>query len=192
VFSYRSVVNAKSTTDEWYELTTANEPPRRASAYTLSRDSDAHRLLLAGTDEDGLRSCATTARLIAAAAADASERTASAPQRVLLIDADDLQRRLACNQLDQLGCQYHSVKSSDRAKEILASDTGVGVVIVDYATPGDGIEDALSELREVRPDVLFVGTSTAFRKREFASLGVDRFLTKPLATTALSALLQAE
>ena len=145
-------------------------------------------LVLLGKDETALKGHPVLGDLLAPNRT--SDDNGLVPGRLLLVDEDSLQRRLASSQLQSIGCRFHSAESYDRAFQILKADPEVSVVLLDYGQGESQIDDVVRKVKTTRPDALIVGTSTAFRKREFEQVGVDRFLLKPVVGSALVRLLQ--
>ncbi|MCZ6793512.1 MAG: response regulator [Planctomycetota bacterium] len=185
--SYRSLV-AVDSEDGWCRLSLVDG---KASffGYVKDRDAESRLLLLVGPDEAELQHHPVVRALVEAQGASKENRPSRG--RILLVDDDELQRRLAVAQLKSLGRPFHSAESFTRAVHILEGDPDVDVILLDYESSDGDVADAVRRIRDISPGVTIVGTSAGFRKREFEELGVDKFLVKPVLAAAVSAVLDA-
>ena len=69
--------------------------------------------------------------------------------------------------------------SAHAAHVLLRADPELRVVILDWAMPGEDLRTTVARMREIRPEVRFVGTSGEDRSSEFRELGIEAFLLKP-------------
>ena len=109
---------------------------------------------------------------------------------VLVFDEDDLQRRLASMQLQNLGCVFHAAESHERAIQIFEADPLIRLVLVDYGKDGTGLGELVWKIRKARETTTIVGISSGCRRREFEEIGIDRCLQKPLVSDTIRELLE--
>lgn len=102
---------------------------------------------------------------------------------VLFIDDEAGVRTLAGNALPLLGMEALTAANATEGIELLRrSDQAVLAIILDLSMPGIPVEDAITELRRVRPEAPIVMTSGFPRNRCDALMareGVSGFLHKP-------------
>ena len=99
---------------------------------------------------------------------------------VLVIDDEAILRTLRVIELESVGCVCYKADSPALALKILRAGPKIGVVIVDYDMPGMDLAALISDIKaNVGPDLKIVGNSGEDVQRDFAALGVDRFLRKP-------------
>jgi len=109
---------------------------------------------------------------------------------VLVIDDSDPVRKVAIETLRHFNCMCHSAKTHEEAIRLFARDGDISHVIVDFEMP-DGLPDSIvSLMKELRPGINLVGTSSGSYEREFAQLGVGQFLPKPWDAEKLLSVLQ--
>ena len=72
---------------------------------------------------------------------------------------------------------------------MVKADPEAQTVMLDFRTAVD-VGEAVRKLTQVRPALKLVGMCTAYRKKEFESAGVDRFLVKPVIASVLFRLLR--
>jgi CheY-like chemotaxis protein len=195
VFSYRSLVAIDEAEAGWQSLSVTGDSSPAVMVDVKKRPfgmSSNHALLIAGTDEQELIDSETVKNLSIHLEEGAESRHTERrfDEHILLIDRDDLQRRLASMQLQNLGCVFHAAESHERALQIFEADPAVKVVLLDYGDDGEGIGDVVWKMRKKRNDTRFVGISTGFRKPDFAEVGVDKCLQKPIVAEVIEQMLQ--
>ncbi len=113
--------------------------------------------------------------------------------RVLLVDDSSTVRDSFVAQLRSRGCTAYSAGSHEQGLRKFRADPELRVVILDWAMPGEDLRTTVAQLREIRPEVLLIGTSGEDRRPEFEELGIDAFLHKPWTVAGdLAALLGGE
>lgn len=112
---------------------------------------------------------------------------------MLLVDDSDSVRDTFVTQLASRGCPARAAGSHGQAVDLLREEPELRVVILDWAMPGEDLRSTVARMREIRPEVLLVGTSGEDRREEFAELGIENFLLKPWTVAGdLTALLAPE
>jgi DNA-binding NtrC family response regulator len=109
---------------------------------------------------------------------------------VLVVDNVKRTRALCAELLNQVGCVCYKADSPDLAMKLFSADPKLGVVILDHAMPAGSVAELLAAFQELRPDVRVVGTAATDRRRDFAELGVDRYLAKGWAISDLIEVLE--
>lgn len=99
--------------------------------------------------------------------------------RVLIVDDDELSRRLAVEELEQLGCLCHVADTVGAAAHVLEQDRHVGTVVVSLDLPGGEAAAFILEAAATQPDLDLVATSRSDRSREASAMGAPLFLRKP-------------
>ena len=94
----------------------------------------------------------------------APEQIRSFDQRVLIMDDDEMVRRLLTLMLEQFGCRVEESRGGAEAvalmEQLVGSDDPVGLVILDLTIPGGmGGLEALKRIRAVDPDVRAIVSS---------------------------------
>ena len=100
----------------------------------------------------------------AVATVSAPEQIRSFDQRVLIMDDDEMVRRLLTLMLEQFGCRVEESRGGAEAvalmEQLAGSDDPVGLVILDLTIPGGmGGLEALKWIRAVDPDVRAIVSS---------------------------------
>lgn len=98
--------------------------------------------------------------------------------RVLVIDDVREVRGLCAQLLEQVGCVCYKAESEELALKLFRADPEIGVVILDFEMPIEDLGSFVTQLYTIRPEVKVVGTSATDHGREFASIGVHRYLDK--------------
>jgi DNA-binding NtrC family response regulator len=145
------------------------------------------RLVLCRADAPELREDARVRMLLELP--EAGERGWSWSARVLVIDDEEPARRYSLQLLERAGCACFGAEHPELALRILETDYGVHFVILDLENPSYETLTALRRIREVRPDVKVIGTSSRGEGEGFAAFGIDLFLRKPWTLDELSRVL---
>ena len=102
---------------------------------------------------------------------------------VLVVDDEEVVRTIAKRALERYGYQVLAAESGMAAIDILKRHDGeIAVVILDLSMPGMSGEEALPELRRIRPEVKVLissGYSEAEAMRLFQGQQVSGFIQKP-------------
>ena len=188
VFSVRSQSELAYTKGAWIELSRSGEEKQKTWGYARSGGKDVNFLFLLEPGDEKAKKDAVLAKLrLSDEVAPADVSTAD---RVLILDPDPLQRRLATTQLQSLRCPFHSVESSEAVFKILESKEAISVLFVDYAAVAEGGEAFLDRVRSACPGLAVVGFSSQYRGREFKALGAEGFVIKPLVGETLRRILE--
>jgi len=136
-----------------------------------------------------------SARPVAVAEA-APEPAQAEPARatVLVVDDEEMVRRLAQRALSMRGHGVLLASDGREAIEVLrANRDTVSVILLDLTMPAMSGEEALPRLREIRPDVRILASSGYSESEAVRRFGgaIDGFIQKPYAAQKLLALLQA-
>lgn len=184
IFNYKTQSELAYARGEWVKLTINEEiQPRFLGAVREGMDG-VLQLFFLERGQVEMKTHPAIGRLTGAAGPGAS--TGPSEDHVLVIDPDNLQRRLAASQLKKLGVRFQLADSYEGALRILEQDERVNVCLVDYACIGEDGGAALEELRAKRSELKIVGVSQQYRKREFDALGVEAFLLKPLVADVVA------
>jgi len=115
----------------------------------------------------------------------------SLPGHVLLVDDEEYVRRFVAAQFQRAGCPCLTAESGEVALRLFARDEQIRYVLLDWYMPGDDAAELTREFHRIRPDIIIVGVSGEDRRHDFASIGIDRFLSKPVRIESLIAELRA-
>ena len=111
---------------------------------------------------------------------------------VLVIDDDRADLRIAKLRLRVQGWVCHIADTHRQALARLETHPKIQVIILDYTMFGSPPASSVVEkIKAFRPEVHIVGHSHQDRRKEFAAMGVQRFLRKPLVVRDLVDLLIA-
>jgi PAS domain S-box-containing protein len=128
---------------------------------------------------------ASTARAAAPAAVQEATNTGS----ILVVDDEDIVRRIAKASLERHGFSVLTADSGPAAIEILREEQGrVRTILLDLSMPGMSGNEALPLLRQIRPDVQVIissGYSEAETLRLFAGQTISGFIQKPFTAQRL-------
>jgi len=103
-----------------------------------------------------------------------------APGHALIAEPNAFLRHALKARLHAEGAVCHTAGDRQEALDLLRRDRDIDVVILDFDLPGGRLTDLVAEMIEARPGIHIVGTGNDDRRREFRSLGVRRFVRKPL------------
>ena len=117
--------------------------------------------------------------------------TPTPSSRVLVVDDDGLNLRVAARLLKDLGCQGALAPDGLTALR-LAGEQNFDMVLLDVNMPGFNGQDTLQALRS-RPEtarhrmpvVMITGHDDEATRNHYMALGADGFLVKPLGLEAL-------
>lgn len=98
---------------------------------------------------------------------------------LLFVDDNRLVLDLISRTFAKLGTSCRTAASHDEAVGILEEDPAVRITIVDFEMPDGDVAALIRRLRDVRPEIVLVGTSGGDCRRHFVERGVDRFIPKP-------------
>jgi len=98
---------------------------------------------------------------------------------ILVVDGSRMDVRSIRQQLQHIGCIFHTTESHGGAIQWLGTDSHIKVVVLDHGTANGRVADFVSELKSMRSNLTIVGSSSTDCRHEFAAAGVDRFLLKP-------------
>lgn len=108
--------------------------------------------------------------------------------RVLVVDDDVLNLRVAARLLRELGCRG-ALAPDGRTALRLAEEQAFDLVLLDIGMPDLNGQETLQALRarpgQRLPIVMVSGHDDEATRRHYLALGADGFLTKPLAATEL-------
>ncbi len=123
---------------------------------------------------------------------EGSTGVSSARGRILLMDDDELVRRLMAQVLQRMGYAVDHAADGERAVELYrrASEAGKGylLVVADLHTKGSGAKELLPQLQEIQPDVrvlLVSGDAAAGIMRSWRKHGFAAALRKPFNISEL-------
>ena len=114
------------------------------------------------------------------------------PGHVLLVDDEEYVRRFVAGQFQRAGCPCLTAENGEVALRLFARDEQIRYVLLDWYLPGDDAAALVREFKRIRPDVGIVGVSGEDRSEDFARVGIDRFLSKPVRVESLMAELRAQ
>jgi CheY-like chemotaxis protein/two-component sensor histidine kinase len=108
--------------------------------------------------------------------------------RILVVDDEEIVRKMAGAALERLGYAVSSADSGPAAVAALAVDTSLNLAILDLSMPGMSGQETLARLRAARPDLRIIASS-GYCEAECRALFQDDclsgFLQKPYTAAAL-------
>ncbi len=113
------------------------------------------------------------------------------PGHVLLVDDEEYVRRFVAGQFQRAGCPCLTAENGEVALRLFARDEQIRYVLLDWYLPGDDAAELVREFKRIRPGVGIVGVSGEDRRADFARVGIERFLSKPVRVESLMAELRA-
>jgi len=109
---------------------------------------------------------------------------ATSPHRILLVDDDIHLLNMAEKMIERLGYNVISHHNSEDALEIFQDFPGqFDLVITDFRMPNMNGAELSREILKIDPDMPIImcsGFSSEFGEEEAESLGIARFIRKPL------------
>jgi PAS domain S-box-containing protein len=114
--------------------------------------------------------------------------------RVLVVDDEEIVRKMASAALERLGYSVSLADSGPGAVAALAVDPFLDLAILDFSMPGMSGKETLARLRAARPDLRII-VSSGYSEAECRSLfeegGISGFLQKPYTSTTLGQCVKA-
>jgi CheY-like chemotaxis protein len=100
--------------------------------------------------------------------------------RILVVDATPIPEVRYPQQLERIGWTCLKAETPELALRLLGEDPSLALVVVDRAVGGAELAGLVARIRELRPRAEIVGASRNLSdERDFAALGVRRFLQVP-------------
>jgi DNA-binding NtrC family response regulator len=112
--------------------------------------------------------------------------------RVLVVDDDNVLRKLICDQLSRSGFETASAANAQEALEALR-ETDYDVILLDIQMPGLSGLDALRQIRQIEdaPEVIMLTADTSLSTGiEAMRLGAYDYLTKPSTLDEMEAIIR--
>ena len=114
-------------------------------------------------------------------------------RRVLLVDDDELNRDVACEQLVSLGLYVVTATNGTEALQCLSSEDGIDLVLLDVQMP---FMDGLETVHRLRPDypnlpvIALTASNLPGDRERCLAAGMSDFLAKPVDPRHLEAMLE--
>lgn len=126
---------------------------------------------------------------------DESERPTGGTETILVVDDDNVQRKVTSQLLTKLGYEVSSVQSGEKAIEFLRENP-LDILILDMVMPGgiDGAE-AYRRILAINPHqnaIILSGFSESDRVLETQKLGAGAFVRKPVTKGVIATAVRAE
>lgn len=119
------------------------------------------------------------------------KRTSPIKGDVLVTDSDTAFVNVVSRGLQEIGCTCHVADTYTEALWQCLHGDKIIVAVLSLQEDAFDLETLIHDIRLLRPGVTIVGSGTRNRSKDFAALGVDRFLTKPWDSNALLSCLRA-
>ena len=124
-----------------------------------------------------------------------ADETCGGSERILVVDDDDMQRKVSTQLLKKLGYEVNTIESGEKAIDFLR-DNPHNLVILDMVMPGgiDGAE-TYRQILEISPNqktIIVSGFSESDRIRVAQELGAGAFVKKPLTKRAIANAVRTE
>ncbi|RKX20712.1 MAG: hypothetical protein DRP51_05320 [Candidatus Zixiibacteriota bacterium] len=124
-----------------------------------------------------------------------SDETRGGSEAILVVDDDDVQRKVATELLKKLGYNVGTVESGEKAIEFLRENSP-DLVILDMVMPGgiDGAE-TYQRILEISPNqkaIILSGFSESDRVLKAQKLGAGAFVRKPVTGQVIATAVRAE
>ncbi|MBI3930267.1 MAG: response regulator [Armatimonadetes bacterium] len=149
---------------------------------------DCSRIFLLLDEEDDPGEVAGLAGLLTGSFETAQEVRWPFRSHVLVLEDNQLVRKINLKQLEASSCPCCSADSEELALKLFCADPEIHVVLLDF-TAGVDLAALVEHLRGLRRGVRVVGNSAHARRRDFHEIGVDLFLPKPWRVSDLIELL---
>ena len=164
---------------KWVTVASTTSPDTVWHARTRTWSDEQRRLLVLLTAEQTHLKRHPLMSMLMGYAPPAPWRRWPLEGRALILDPEELVRRVVVAGLEQAKCICHAAENTEVALRILERDPQISVVITDHELPGSDLQDFVEQVGKQRPDLVLVGSSGTYRRDEFAMLGIGRFLLKP-------------
>ncbi|MEK6234257.1 MAG: hypothetical protein N2C14_06070 [Planctomycetales bacterium] len=98
--------------------------------------------------------------------------------RILVFAAEDIVRRTIAEMLEDADCDCESVDEYESALESVCNDPRISTLIVDCVEPNLGLGWFVEQVRELRPDIVIIGSADDDDPQSMSSIGIERTLPK--------------
>jgi len=88
-------------------------------------------------------------------------------------------RNAFVSQFELAGAGCYAVATPTEALRLLNSDDGLKYVLYNFDIEYFNTPESIRCIQAACPDVLIIGTSNGFHRKDFAALGVDHYLPNP-------------
>lgn len=102
-------------------------------------------------------------------------------RNLLVVDDDAAYRRIVALQLRSIGWTCVTASTHAEPLEELVDNPDIDVVLLDYTMHGSGPQALVQEITKLGRQPCIVGHGSMNRRRDFAAVGVERFMLKPLS-----------
>lgn len=97
----------------------------------------------------------------------------------LIVIEQPIARRILAKSLQLLGCVCQSTASTTEALSLLRGDPDILVTILDWSVTNSNTLTFVENLRQIRPELVILGTGMDSDRLQFQDCGVNRFLEHP-------------
>jgi len=181
-FLEKTFVNISESPEEWFEVMPfAVNTVKWYVRGTKFSDKKGAFLLLLGEEHGNLRN-STPVNLLCGRAHFEIEWPFES--RILIIDNEEMVRRVIVRQFGSVGAVCHSADNYESALKTLKEDEGIGFILLDYHIPdresfAGGLEGIARGFHKINPRAVIVGHSLEGKKEEFEEAGIKLFIRKP-------------
>lgn len=184
IFGEEDAAKLRPAPTDWITLGTQTETPR--ALHLLGKClGDAGQVLVLLDDErlPVLRDHPVVQTLLGVT--DRETPTWTVPGHLLLVDDEDYVRRFVAGEFQRAGAACLTAENGEVALRLFERNDEIRTVLLDWYLPGDDARELVAQFRTLRPDVDIVGLSGEDRREDFARIGIDRYLAKPVRIEAL-------
>jgi response regulator RpfG family c-di-GMP phosphodiesterase len=97
----------------------------------------------------------------------------------MIVDRFEVLRRAYAESLEDSGCKCYRAETPALAVKLLEADPNIGVVILEVHWPNLNVDEFISELRQIRPELKIVTTGVVKLGLRPDLYGADLFIGKP-------------
>jgi len=122
------------------------------------------------------------------------EKVKGGDEKILIVDDDSVQRKVAGQLLKRLGYKIHAVSSGEQAVDYV-KEYEPDLLVLDMGLDGIDGTETYRQILEFRPNqraIILSGYAMSQRVEEALRLGAGAFITKPIALNALAVSVRKE
>jgi DNA-binding NtrC family response regulator len=175
IFSAKELDRLRSSLENWVEIYPKNK--KRIALRGSSRENGDFHFIMLDDNSRFYRYSLVVNRLLGIR--NHEHPTLSVDGHILVVDDNEGIRRSTVDVLRMLNCVCHAAQNYEEAIRLIFRDSDIEHVIIDFEMEDMKPQDLLTELRRIRPELNFIGTSGLHHREDFADLGVKQFLPKP-------------
>jgi DNA-binding NtrC family response regulator len=118
-------------------------------------------------------------RTLLDARSSSSVRSLDGHGPIVVVERDGVVRRLIVSQVERLGAICYPSDDLESALQLVAEEPRARTILVDFVLAGRDMDDWVSRIHQVRPEMAIVGTGVVGAESDIRARGIAGVLRKP-------------